>query len=95
MGSVTLTETIELTIDVENVLESIAVRDLNTFLNRISELAVSGTEVSGISLQVRDEGDRVLSDGVTWSLLGSGSNLFTIHSTSGVISVSPRWRVGL
>ena len=52
LGSVTLTETLELTIDIENELESIAIEDINTSANTISELAkVAGDRsVNGISL---------------------------------------------
>ena len=45
--------------------------------------------LSGVSLQVLDEGDRELTSGVTWSLTESAGGLFAINSANGVISLSP------
>ena len=77
---------ISLTIDVENVFESVAITDTNPALNHIAENAVSGTVVSGIALQAHDEGDQLLT--VQWSLINSADSLFTIGTTSGAISLS-------
>ena len=80
--------TFPITIAVENVLESITLDDTDRSRNEISEYALKGTEVSGISLQVRDEGSRVLSDGLIWSLSDSANGVFAISSASGVVTLA-------
>ena len=84
----TTESTLAITVAVENELESIAIEDRNTLANTILELAEVGSAVSGISLQVRDEGNRILSDELTWSLSDSANGLFAINSTSGVITLA-------
>ena len=86
---VTEMATYEIEVMVVNVLESISVPDTDNADDTISESASGGTALSGITLQVLDEGDRELTSGVTWSLTESAGGLFAIDSASGVIALSP------
>ena len=86
-GTVTLTEQIMLAINVDNVIEAIAIQDTDTSANTIAENASANTPVAGINLEVRDENNSLLSDGVVWSLTNLADHPFVIDSSSGVISL--------
>ena len=85
--SVTVVGTSDITLWLENVLESIAATDSNPAINSIAENAASDTVVSGLHLQAVDERGEVVA-GVQWSLTDDGGGLFVIDTTSGVVRVS-------
>ena len=79
--------TLSLTIEVLNESEIFDLVDSDTSANEISEIAVSGTAISGVSLQVIDAMGMPV-DGVLWSLSESTNVPFTISTTSGEIVLS-------
>ncbi len=79
--------TMPLRIRVINVLESLAIADSNATTNTVVENAATGTAVTGITLTVRDEGNRAVS-GMTWSLASAPNGLFAIDPDSGEVTVA-------
>ena len=78
---------LDVPIVVTNVLESITVTDSDDSSNQIPENVPAGTIVSGIALQVTDEGGNDVTPDVVWSLTDSADGLFMIDPSSGVISL--------
>ncbi len=79
--------TMPLTIRVTNVLEALTIVDSDATTNAVAENAAIGTTVTGITLTVRDEGDRAVG-GVTWSIASVPSDLFAIDSASGEVTLA-------
>ena len=89
MAGVTKTTQIPVVVNVTNVLENITASDTDSSPNMISETAPAGTPVAGLSLEVRDEGNRIVpSVMVAWSLTQSASGVFEINENTGAISLS-------
>ena len=85
---VTAQTTLPLAIDIINALEYIVIRDADDSANTIFENASPNTEISGITLEVLFGSDELISnDVITWSLLDSAGEVFTISSMSGAISL--------
>ena len=74
------------TIEILNVLERVFLPDSDQRLESISEDAVTGTTVSGLSLYAIDERGERLSD-VVWTITASDGP-FAIDTTSGVVRLS-------
>ena len=74
-----------LTITVTNALESVRLLDSNRARNTVAENVTTGTEVDGLSLELRDENDMQTS--AVWSLSDDAEGLFAISSMSGALTV--------
>ena len=83
-----ISDMLEVSIALINILESITVADADTDANTIPENAAPDTAVANVRLEVRDEGDQALSNGIRWSLTDTNAGLFVIDSSSGVISLA-------
>ena len=82
------TLTLSLEVAVLNESDTFNLVDSEESTNSISESAMSGTAISGVSLQVLNEMDAP-TDGVVWSLSESASGTFAINATSGEVSLAP------
>ncbi len=83
--------TATLTINVTNVLEELKIANRSTGTTiALAEDATTGTGtvVPGIDLEVTDEADREVTEGLTWSLVTNPGNLFAISTTSGEITLA-------
>ena len=86
-GDTTQNLTISLEVAVLNESDTFNIVDSDVSANEISESAVSGTVVSGLSLQVLDEMNAP-TDGVVWDLSESANDTFMIDATNGEISLA-------
>ena len=86
-GGVMKTASTEVTIILLNALDGLIITDTDGAGNTISEDAITGTVVSGLNLRVTDENE-VPVTGAVWTLVSAADRLFTINSTSGVISLA-------